>query len=84
MLTTGFFDSRINDVVFVLILCTSYNWAKELTEIEALSSHPNHCTYEYAYDMYGAHCAGLRLNKLPNLRGGIEVRSLEQYPDKLI
>lgn len=41
--------------------------------MEILGANPNHCTYEYAYEMYGAHCAGLRLSKLPNLRGGIEI-----------
>lgn len=47
-----------------------------MTEIEALGAKPNHCTYEYAYDMYGAHCADLRLSKIPSLRSGIEVNIL--------
>lgn len=47
--------------------------AKEVTDIEALASLPTRCTYAYAYEMYGAHCAGLRLTKIPNLKGGIEV-----------
>ncbi|KAG6458697.1 hypothetical protein O3G_MSEX011005 [Manduca sexta] len=44
-----------------------------MTDIEALSGKPTHCTYEYAYDMYGAYCAGLRLTKVPSLRSGIEI-----------
>lgn len=46
---------------------------KEMIEIEALGAKATHCTYEYAFDMYGAHCAGLRLTKIPKLRGGLEV-----------
>lgn len=49
------------------------NIAKEVTDIEALASLPTRCTYAYAYEMYGAHCAGLRLSKIPSLKGGIEV-----------
>lgn len=65
---------RLNEILLVVsTLCVSNTWTKEMTEIEALGARPNHCTYEYAYDMYGAHCAGLRLSKLPKLKGGIEV-----------
>lgn len=67
------------------MLCASFNWAKELTaDMEVLGATPNHCTYEYAYDMYGAHCAGLKLTKLPNLRGGIEVSVRIQIADGII
>ncbi|XP_013177231.1 PREDICTED: tsukushin [Papilio xuthus] len=46
---------------------------KELTDLEVLASAPTRCTYEHAYDMLGAHCGGLRLTKIPSLRGGIEI-----------
>ncbi|CAH2050517.1 unnamed protein product, partial [Iphiclides podalirius] len=55
------------------VLLISNISCKELTELEVLSSQPTRCTYEHAYDMYGAHCGGLRLSKIPSLRGGIEI-----------
>ncbi|CAH0727368.1 unnamed protein product, partial [Brenthis ino] len=57
----------------VLAVLVATNIAKEVTDIEALASLPTRCTYAYAYEMYGAHCAGLRLNKIPSLKGGIEI-----------
>lgn len=57
-------------ILTVLILSSN---AKEVTDIEALASLPTRCTYAYAYEMYGAHCAGLRLSKIPSLKGGIEI-----------
>lgn len=54
-------------------MCVCSIQGKEMTEIEALGAQPTHCTYEYAFEMYGAHCAGRRLSKVPKLRGGIEV-----------
>ncbi|CAG4978444.1 unnamed protein product, partial [Parnassius apollo] len=62
-----------NSCLAFIALLTSRISCKELTEIEVLSSHPTRCTYEHAYDMYGAHCAGLRLTKIPSLRSGIEI-----------
>ncbi|XP_075973696.1 uncharacterized protein LOC142974977 [Anticarsia gemmatalis] len=65
---------RFNEILFaVSVLCISNSWTKEMTEIEALGARPTHCTYEYAFDMYGANCAGLRLGKIPRLKGGIEI-----------
>lgn len=55
------------------LLCVWSTQSKEMTEIEAMGAQPTHCTYEYAYEMYGAHCAGRRLSKIPKLRSGIEV-----------
>ncbi|XP_023945293.2 tsukushi [Bicyclus anynana] len=57
----------------LLILTATNTDAKEMTEIEALGAKPTRCTYAYAFEMYGAHCAGLRLNKIPSLRSGIEI-----------
>ncbi|XP_038208396.1 toll-like receptor 2 [Zerene cesonia] len=57
----------------IVVVCSYAVCAKQMTDIEALASAPTRCTYEYAFDMYGAHCAGLRLNKIPSLRGGIEI-----------
>ncbi|CAK1540087.1 unnamed protein product [Leptosia nina] len=59
--------------VCTLMLFSCCAWAKQMTDIEALQSAPTRCTYEYAFDMYGAHCGGLRLNKIPSLRAGIEI-----------
>ncbi|XP_068626625.1 leucine-rich repeat transmembrane neuronal protein 2 [Battus philenor] len=64
--------SHSNLLAFIALLISRVS-CKELTELEVLSSQPTRCTYEHAYDMYGAHCAGLRLNKIPSLRGGIEI-----------
>lgn len=64
---------RINAILFMLVLYCATTCSKGMTEIEALGAKPNHCTYEYAYDMYGAHCADLRLSKIPSLRSGIEI-----------
>ncbi|XP_026487852.2 tsukushi [Vanessa tameamea] len=58
---------------FFLLLVVKTCYTKEMTDIKALQSLPTRCTYEYAYDMYGAHCAGLRLTKIPSLKGGIEI-----------
>ncbi|XP_013194213.2 tsukushi [Amyelois transitella] len=41
--------------------------------MEVLSPKLTHCSHERAYDMYGAYCAGLRLNKIPSLKSGIEI-----------
>ncbi|XP_049879619.1 toll-like receptor 4 isoform X2 [Pectinophora gossypiella] len=57
----------------VAVLCACCALAKEMTDLEVLTSQPTRCTYEHAYDMYGAHCAGLRLSKIPSLKGGIEI-----------
>ncbi|KAG7310591.1 hypothetical protein JYU34_003383 [Plutella xylostella] len=57
----------------MLLLSTSSVLGKELTDIERLSAKPKHCSYAYAFDMYGAHCAGLGLARIPSLRGGIEI-----------
>ncbi|XP_041974768.1 toll-like receptor 2 [Aricia agestis] len=59
--------------VTLTLLLALWVRAKDLTDIEALASTPTRCHYMYAYDMYGAHCAGLRLSKIPSLRGGIEI-----------
>ncbi|XP_032528913.1 tsukushi [Danaus plexippus] len=64
---------KFNYYVVLVLLFTKSNNGKEMTDIEALASLPTRCTYEYAYEMYGAHCAGLRLSKIPSLRGGIEI-----------
>ncbi|CAG9581563.1 unnamed protein product [Danaus chrysippus] len=64
---------KFNCYVVLVLLFTKSNNGKEMTDIEALASLPTRCTYEYAYEMYGAHCAGLRLSKIPSLRGGIEI-----------
>lgn len=71
-------------MLLVLTLCASFNWAKELTEMDVLGATPNHCTYAYAYDMYGAHCAGLKLTKMPSLRSSIEVSLSNPIPDNII
>lgn len=57
----------------VTVLSLTLVHAKELSELETLSTKPTRCTYERAYDMYGAHCVGLKLTKMPYLKGGIEV-----------
>ncbi|KAI5635608.1 leucine rich repeat domain-containing protein [Phthorimaea operculella] len=57
----------------VAVFCSCCALGKEMTDIEVLTAVPTRCTYEHAYDMYGAHCAGLRLDKIPSLRGGIEI-----------
>lgn len=65
---------RIFEKLFLAaLLCVCSIQGKEMTEIEALGAQPTHCTYEYAFEMYGAHCAGRRLSKVPKLRGGIEI-----------
>ncbi|XP_047019591.1 leucine-rich repeat transmembrane neuronal protein 1-like [Helicoverpa zea] len=64
---------RIYEIFFVMALSCVCTQSKEMTEIEALGAQPRHCTYEYAYEMYGAHCAGRGLNKIPNLKSGIEI-----------
>ncbi|XP_045459266.1 tsukushi, partial [Melitaea cinxia] len=63
----------IHTIIFLAVLLAASSYTKEMTDIEALASLPKRCTYEYAYDMYGAHCGGLRLSKIPNLKGGIEI-----------
>ncbi|CAH2102427.1 unnamed protein product [Euphydryas editha] len=68
----SFIASYVQYLVLTLLLATN-SYTKEMTDIEALASLPTRCTYEYAYDMYGAHCGGLRLTKIPNLKGGIEI-----------
>ncbi|KAJ0182463.1 hypothetical protein K1T71_001832 [Dendrolimus kikuchii] len=65
--------NRINSLIVAVIVHIVCTLAKELTEIEALASKPTRCIYEYAYEMYGAQCSGLRLSKIPSLRGGIEI-----------
>ncbi|KAJ2947938.1 hypothetical protein O0L34_g9731 [Tuta absoluta] len=57
----------------VAVFCSCCALGKEMTDIEVLTALPTRCTYEHAYDMYGAHCAGLRLDKIPSLRSGIEI-----------
>ncbi|XP_026739454.1 leucine-rich repeat transmembrane neuronal protein 1 [Trichoplusia ni] len=64
---------RYNSIIFATLLWVASVIGKEMTDIEALGAQPSHCTYEYAYDMYGAHCAGRRLGKIPKLRTGIEI-----------
>lgn len=49
---------------------------KELSEFEKLTSKPTRCVYERAYDMYGAHCVGLKLSRIPSLKSGIEILDL--------
>ncbi|XP_047507032.1 toll-like receptor 2 [Pieris napi] len=66
-------DFKMNRLQICILVLFSSVSAKQMTDIEALASTPTRCTYEYAYDMYGAHCGGLRLNKIPSLRAGIEI-----------
>ncbi|XP_026319586.1 leucine-rich repeat-containing protein let-4 [Hyposmocoma kahamanoa] len=63
--------SKSSLILAMLYTCCAL--AKELTDIEILTSLPTRCTYEHAFNMYGAHCAGLRLQKIPNLKGSIEI-----------
>lgn len=65
--------NRLYETLLAVALLLWSTHGKEMTEIEALGAQPTHCTYEYAYDMYGAHCASRRLGKIPKLRSGIEI-----------
>ncbi|VVC93621.1 unnamed protein product [Leptidea sinapis] len=65
--------NRLQICAALLLLAACAGAKQIMTDIEALASAPTRCTYEYAYDMYGAHCAGLRLSNIPSLRGGIEI-----------
>ncbi|XP_034839015.1 leucine-rich repeat transmembrane neuronal protein 1-like [Maniola hyperantus] len=67
------YRSSILPSLLLVLTSTAHTYAKEMTDIEALASKPTRCTYEYAFEMYGAHCGGLRLSKIPSLRGGIEI-----------
>ncbi|XP_072942530.1 uncharacterized protein Lapsyn [Epargyreus clarus] len=64
---------RIQEDLLLATTLLCFVCAKEVTDLDVLSSKPSRCTYEYAYDMYGAHCGGLRLTKIPSLRSGIEI-----------
>lgn len=65
---------RFNEIVFMMsVLFVANSWTKAMSELEALGARPTYCTYEYAFDMYGAQCVGLRLSKIPKLKGGIEI-----------
>lgn len=70
---------RLYETLLAVALLAWSSLGKEMTEIEALGAQPTHCTYEYAYDMYGAHCASRRLGKIPKLRSGIEVDLISNY-----
>lgn len=63
----------------ITLLWTGVVNGKEISEVEGLASKPTRCTYERAYDMYGAHCVGLKLTKLPNLKSGIEVNHVIDF-----
>lgn len=58
------------NLLVITVLCVSNTWT---TELVALNSRPKHCTYERAFDMNGAHCAGLHLESIPDLKTGIEI-----------
>lgn len=64
---------RLSSLVVSVLVHIACSWAKEMTEIEALASKPTRCIYEYAYEMYGAQCSGLRLTKIPDLKRSIEI-----------
>ncbi|KAJ8735690.1 hypothetical protein PYW07_007310 [Mythimna separata] len=65
--------SRLYKTLLTVALLVWSSHGKEMTEIEVLGAQPTHCTYEYAYEMYGAHCASRRLGKIPKLKSGIEI-----------
>ncbi|GBP28162.1 Leucine-rich repeat transmembrane neuronal protein 2 [Eumeta japonica] len=66
-------QSQSSWLILVIALVCGTQSKESLSDVEMLSAKPNRCTYARAYDMYGAHCGGLQLTRIPSLKPGIEI-----------
>ncbi|KAM3967489.1 uncharacterized protein ACR2FA_010098 [Aphomia sociella] len=57
----------------VCLLCVTCAVTVGTSDVDMLSQKLTRCSHERAFDMYGAYCGGLRLEKIPNLKGSIEI-----------
>lgn len=57
----------------MLLLWASCTVTRGISDVEVLTPKLTRCSHERAYDMYGAYCGGLRLDKIPNLKSSIEI-----------
>ncbi|XP_059051008.1 leucine-rich repeat-containing protein let-4 [Achroia grisella] len=62
---------KVDSLILVLWACCTLTRCS--SDVDVLSPKLTRCTHERAYDMYGAYCGGLRLEKIPNLKSSIEI-----------
>ncbi|KAL0901447.1 hypothetical protein ABMA27_006700 [Loxostege sticticalis] len=66
---------RISGSLALAIVCFSCAVAMGMTQMDVLTeqSKLKRCNHERVYEMYGAYCVGLRLQRIPSLKSGIEI-----------